>query len=99
MENNIARNYRRQVNELETSEDPLENQAFTDDISELRRPRENKLICYNCKTEGHTFRQCNETPTIFCYSCGKPGVYKSNCDVCAGNLKMGNGNNSSHRPN
>lgn len=95
LEGNFAiRNYRRQVNEVdETCPEPL-----SEDVSELRRHRDNKLICFNCKKEGHTFRNCLETPTIFCYTCGNPGVYKSNCDTCSGNSRTDKGNNTSLRP-
>ena len=69
---------RRQINELdEPSEESNPN------ISEVRERK--PKVCFNCKIEGHHFRQCPNKLTLFCFNCGKHGFYNFNCDNCSEN--------------
>lgn len=45
-----------------------------------------KLICWNCRTEGHTFVDClEEKQNIFCYKCGLENTMTPRCPNCQGN--------------
>jgi len=58
-------------------EDELEkNTINVEEVS--RRP----LKCWNCQEEVYRFQDCVEQPTVFCYGCGKPNIYKRNCPIC-----------------
>lgn len=37
-------------------------------------------ICWNCRNQGHFWRQCSERKTTFCYICGNPGTVAATCD-------------------
>lgn len=36
--------------------------------------------CWNCRNQGHFWRECKEPKTLFCYVCGNPGKVSSTCD-------------------
>lgn len=41
-------------------------------------------ICWNCDRPGHFYTECLEPPQgVFCYGCGKKGVYKPQCPACS----------------
>lgn len=45
------------------------------------------IKCWNCNSNGHTFRQCMSTQrSLFCFKCGTPGVITPQCGKC----KQGN---------
>ena len=101
---NNQRFVRRQVNEVqvEVQEQSDLSEVQSENISEVRlnnNRNPNHLrkpdICFNCKLEGHRFRQCPEKLTLFCFNCGKHGVYNFNCDNCPGNRQSREGNNTS----
>lgn len=48
-------------------------------------PKEVRAICWNCKEVGHRFRDCQQGKKIFCFGCGTPDVYRSNCQKCSRN--------------
>ena len=81
---------RRQIHEVETSTDDI-SYNDTAEICELR-----KIICFNCRQEGHVYKNCIETPRIFCYGCGADGIYKPNCEKCK---NSGNATTSVTDPN
>lgn len=37
-------------------------------------------LCWNCRQNGHFWRDCGEAKTTFCYVCGNPGKISSTCD-------------------
>ena len=37
-------------------------------------------MCWNCRQQGHLWRECREVKTTFCYVCGNPGKISSTCD-------------------
>lgn len=37
-------------------------------------------LCWNCRKNGHFWRDCKETKTTFCYVCGNPGKISTTCD-------------------
>lgn len=41
-----------------------------------------KLVCWNCRKEGHRFTLCPEKKQVFCHKCGKPQVITKNCPNC-----------------
>ena len=91
---------RRQVNEVDVSEQ-IDETIEDPSISEVRYGNVNANkkteTCFNCKMEGHKFRQCPEKLTLFCFNCGKHGYYNFNCDNCAENRQSSQGKNSSLR--
>lgn len=38
--------------------------------------------CWNCDNVGHSFIDCLEPRTVFCYGCGAKNVYKPKCSNC-----------------
>lgn len=67
----------RQVNELDFN-DVSSPEPSIDAIEKQR-----KLICWNCKVEGHTFMECKEERwRRFCYKCGLDDVVTPTCPVC-----------------
>lgn len=74
----------RSVHELDyedvVAEETSEVDAFNTNVR--------KLICWNCKKEGHTFMECvEEKRNLFCYKCGLENTVTPKCPVCQGNLK------------
>lgn len=89
---------RKYVNELDG--DPVTSGDISTeaDIDEVRYYSP-KIICWNCRSEGHRYLDCVEPRTIFCYGCGSVGVFKPNCKACAsGNLNRGEGSRLNLRP-
>ncbi|XP_050517488.1 uncharacterized protein LOC126892097 [Diabrotica virgifera virgifera] len=41
------------------------------------------VICWNCRTKGHVYQDCQSEATIFCYSCGRQRVTKARCPKCS----------------
>lgn len=42
-----------------------------------------QLLCWNCLTHGHSWRQCDKPKVIFCYGCGNLGRTITNCERCS----------------
>lgn len=50
--------------------------------------KEKKLICWNCKQDGHMFMDCpSEKRRLFCYRCGYEDTVTPRCPTCQGNRK------------
>lgn len=52
--------------------------------------RSNRVNCWNCKDQGHPFKDCpKQVPVgnIFCFGCGIPNVLKPHCLKCKGNRR------------
>lgn len=45
-------------------------------------------ICWNCGSEKHKFRNCNQTKKLFCFKCGLEGVTSKSCSRCSKNGKI-----------
>lgn len=73
----------RQINEIgigEHSTDVVEVDGLNTD---------RKLVCWNCRAEGHTFLDCaEEQRRLFCYRCGMEGVVTPRCSNCQGNRRV-----------
>jgi hypothetical protein len=41
-----------------------------------------KIICWNCKKEGHRFQNCRAQPRTFCWGCGLDDVICPECPRC-----------------
>lgn len=81
---------KRNIQELELNSEELvgeEHQLITE-VEEIAK--RGKLTCWNCRKEGHTYFDCLEERSLFCYGCGAIGVYKPNCVKClSGNGRKG----------
>lgn len=86
--NNARNNFsRRQVNEIDalddTDEENVSQVELHTEVDEITRRMSNyKLICWNCRQEGHRYVDCVQERSIFCYGCGLVGIYKPNCIAC-----------------
>lgn len=40
------------------------------------------LICWNCHDIGHTYGDCLQARTVFCYGCGAKDTYRPKCFKC-----------------
>lgn len=49
--------------------------------------RSSLVICWNCHDIGHVFNECLQPRSVFCFSCGKSGVVRTDCPKCSGNLQ------------
>lgn len=78
---------RRNVNELQCDDDLSENLDY--EIDEVSKTSvKGKVLCWNCKGEGHRYYDCLEERTVFCYGCGAPDIYRPKCPDCSsGNSK------------
>lgn len=47
-----------------------------------RRPFNPQINCWNCRQNGHGYNTCEQPRRKFCFSCGFPNVYKSECPKC-----------------
>lgn len=47
-----------------------------------------QVKCFNCYQTGNRHRDCKESRKIYCFSCGKKDVIKSECPNCAENSKQ-----------
>jgi len=70
------------IHELEIEEDKEIESEADNEILELKRP---KLICWNCRKEGHRYFDCLEDRKLFCYGCEAEVIYKPNCIICTAN--------------
>lgn len=43
------------------------------------------VMCWNCKKRGHTYQDCRQRRSKFCYRCGLPNVTVASCKRCSGN--------------
>lgn len=41
-----------------------------------------KCKCWNCEEIGHCWENCLAARRVFCYGCGKPNIYKPQCQHC-----------------
>lgn len=72
LEPELSSSQNNKVNFTEASSSPSKlNQTFR------------SLECWNCKREGHSFSQCPRPRNKFCYGCGKPNVFKGDCENCS----------------
>ena len=76
-------NFPRRINEISedippSSENSIVSNEVYSEVNEVSR----KLICWNCRKDGHRYFDCVEKRTIFCYGCGSVGTYKPNCVKC-----------------
>lgn len=44
---------------------------------------QHNIKCWNCGKIGHTYWDCMETRTVFCYGCGAKDIYRPTCTNCA----------------
>lgn len=49
------------------------------------RSNAKSLICWNCKKLGHTYRDCCQGRSKFCYRCGQPNVTVTSSKRCSEN--------------
>lgn len=45
----------------------------------------NRLKCYNCDQQGHSFQDCSAPRRVFCYRCGRLNVTVRRCPNCTNN--------------
>jgi len=72
----------KRVNSIEASETfAVIEPPLVDEIARKKKPSA-PAICWNCRRENHSFRDCLENRTVFCYGCGEPNVYRPECQKC-----------------
>lgn len=75
------------VNEITDENDDFEPIAQQEILEEVEAIT-NVIICWNCQTPGHIFRDCPSTQrNLFCFKCGKPNTTSPKCINC----RTGNG--------
>jgi len=80
---------RNKVPQRNVDEIDLEQEEEFESEVEIAVVKGSKLICWNCRKEGHRYFDCLEERNLFCYGCGAIGIYKPNCSHCTGNGKKG----------
>ena len=50
------------------------------DIAAYRSSVKSELVCFNCQQKGHKHNECHRPKNIFCFKCGKHGVFSTQCD-------------------
>ncbi len=88
---------RERVSELELKDEEeagTSEEAHVEAIRRMRKPvkpvaasgqtavRDRKFVCWNCDSEGHSFRTCEAEKKLFCFGCGKKNVTVKKCDKC-----------------
>ena len=84
-----------QVHEVELSTEHQREEDYVEyEVEEVRALNQNrnatvasKLVCWNCRGEGHVFMNCTQDPKIFCYRCGLAEHKTINCPNCLKNSK------------
>lgn len=74
--------YKQPDHKYQTSEVKLSNSKSSYNSRQLTRGEYNRLICWNCKTAGHSYRNCTKPTTTFCYRCGTSGQFSPTCVKC-----------------
>ncbi|KAI8119581.1 hypothetical protein CVS40_8859 [Lucilia cuprina] len=83
--NNHRQYNTRRVNELEFNEVPT-NCEHNIEAMRMNLPPARQLICWNCKTLGHSFVECDsEQRNLFYYKYGFENVITPKCLKCSGN--------------
>jgi len=78
----------RRIANLDLEVDERKQDEVEKDTINVEEVTRRPLKCWNCQEEGHRLQDCVEQPTVFCYGCGKPKIYKRNCPICnPGNLQ------------
>ena len=80
---------RRQIAEIDSEIEISSEEA--PGVIEAYHREANTLRCWNCRVEGHSFRECDSPKrNLFCYRCGRENVITPRCDNCSGNRQPGN---------
>jgi hypothetical protein len=78
--------YRGAIAEVDAEQDEIqmEEDSVGIQVAEVQSPRASTSArCWNCQSDGHTFRQCNvRSKKVFCWGCGKPDTYRDSCEKC-----------------
>lgn len=48
---------------------------------------QSEIMCWNCKSKGHRFKDCRKPRRKFCYGCGKEDTLKRDCTSCSKNVQ------------
>lgn len=62
--------------------DPSRPTEVTERPSQDRNRNRTVWICWNCRRQGHSFRNCREKMNTFCHRCGKEDVKTKDCEQC-----------------
>ncbi|XP_059221257.1 uncharacterized protein LOC131995948 [Stomoxys calcitrans] len=80
---------RRQLAELDQGVSNDTESDYTIDAVQ----RSESIRCWNCDNIGHTWQDCLEDRTIFCYGCGAKNVYKPQCARCLSRVQSSSSKN------
>ena len=53
--------------------------VLQEEINALKLSSQARVVCFNCRKEGHVARNCRNKRPIKCYTCGKTGHTKAQC--------------------
>lgn len=74
-----------EVDVIETKVDRRTPRSYRNPTgNEPQNPVSQKTVCWNCRKQGHNWRDCKETKAVFCYGCGNLGRTIRSCPKCAG---------------
>lgn len=90
--------FAKKINEIDLEELTLgEIEELTSNLAKWQSKRTSRS-CFNCKSLDHLLRDCpNEITRVFCFKCGKEGVYSFKCE-CSLNHPRGVETVRSSRP-
>lgn len=67
----------------------MDGTQFSPMMNECAAIREFSGKCFNCKSAGHHWRNCQQPKRFFCHRCGLEGKSMHSCPNCSGNREAG----------
>lgn len=66
---------------------PSKREISTQTTTTINRSFGDKVICWNCKANGHSFRECTIPKSgLFCFKCGEKDTTLAKCTKCLNNI-------------
>lgn len=73
---------RRQVFAVEQENSEIEDNLQEEAEIHALQSSHGKFKCWNCEEVGHVWENCLAARRVFCYGCGRPNIYKPQCQNC-----------------
>lgn len=82
-------------NETPNTPERSRDASFRRNSTPISAHSKNAAKCWNCRRVGHSYSECKSPRSLFCYGCGRPDTYKSQCPICQPSTSLHNSKNES----
>ena len=60
----------------------IDNTTLDENVSVEALRTKDSIVCWNCDTSGHSYKNCVKPRRVFCYGCGLLAYFLPNCPKC-----------------